>query len=101
MTIMLSATGRPLLALVKHSQKLGRRPVRDPTLKPIMSDGDDTDAAPIAIDKVGASKAGHACQEAWAARTALELLPPSTDLTSFTFEAMPVCGCVGEALVCE
>ena len=38
------------------------------------------------IDKVRASKAGHAFHEAWAARTALELLPPSTDLTAITLE---------------
>ena len=50
-----------------------------------MSD-DDTGAAPIEIDKVRASKAGHAFHEAWAARTALELLPPSTDLTAITLE---------------
>ncbi|HGL6719751.1 hypothetical protein NTJ56_10325 [Burkholderia contaminans] len=47
---------------------------------------DDTGAAPIEIDKVRASKAGHAFHEAWAARTALELLPPSTDLTAITLE---------------
>ncbi|MBG6075351.1 hypothetical protein [Polaromonas sp. CG_9.11] len=41
---------------------------------------------PIEIDKVRASKAGHAFHEAWAARTALELLPPSTDLTAITLE---------------
>lgn len=40
----------------------------------------------IEIDKVRASKAGHAFHEAWAARTALELLPPSTDLTAITLE---------------
>lgn len=40
----------------------------------------------IKIDKVRASKAGHAFHEAWAARTALELLPPSTDLTSISLE---------------
>ncbi|WP_205470676.1 NACHT domain-containing protein [Breoghania sp. L-A4] len=40
----------------------------------------------IAIDKVRASKAGHAYHEAWAARTALELLLPSTDLTAITLE---------------
>lgn len=38
------------------------------------------------IDKTRASKSGHAFHEAWAARTALELLPPSTDLTSITLE---------------
>ena len=46
----------------------------------------DTGTGPIEIDKVRASKAGHAFHEAWAARTALELLPPSTDLTSITLE---------------
>ena len=46
----------------------------------------DPNPAPIAIDKVRASKAGHAYHEAWAARTALELLPPSTDLTAITLE---------------
>ena len=50
-----------------------------------MSD-DDADIVPIEIDKVRASKAGHAFHEAWAARTALELLPPSTDLTAITLE---------------
>jgi hypothetical protein len=50
-----------------------------------MSD-DDTSTTPIEIDKVRASKAGHAFHEAWAARTALELLPPSSDLTAITLE---------------
>ena len=50
-----------------------------------MSD-EDAGTAPITIDKVRASKAGHAFHEAWAARTALELLPPSTDLTAITLE---------------
>lgn len=50
-----------------------------------MSDG-DTRTTPIEIDKVRASKAGHAFHEAWAARTALELLPPSTELTAITLE---------------
>jgi hypothetical protein len=48
--------------------------------------GDDAGKAPITIDKVRASKAGHAFHEAWAARTALELLPPSADLTAITLE---------------
>lgn len=47
---------------------------------------DEVGAIPIAIDKLRASKAGHAFHEAWAARTALELLLPSTDLTSITLE---------------
>ncbi|NYE22083.1 hypothetical protein [Pigmentiphaga litoralis] len=50
-----------------------------------MSD-DDNDTTPIEIDKVRASKAGHAFHEAWGARTALELLPPSSDLTAITLE---------------
>lgn len=47
---------------------------------------DDSAENTIVIDKVRASKAGHAYHEAWAARTALELLPPSTDLTAITLE---------------
>jgi hypothetical protein len=47
---------------------------------------DEIGAAPLEIDKVRASKAGHAFHEAWAARTALELLPPSADLTAITLE---------------
>lgn len=39
-----------------------------------------------AIDKVRASKAGHAFHEAWAARSALELLLPKTRLVSITLE---------------
>ena len=50
-----------------------------------MSD-DNRAKAPMGVDKVRASKAGHAFHEAWAARTALELLPPSTDLTAITLE---------------
>ncbi len=46
----------------------------------------DPNVAPIRLDKVRASKAGHAFHEAWAARTALELLPPQTDLTAITLE---------------
>jgi len=51
---------------------------------------DDNTKAPTTIDKVRASKAGHAFHEAWAARTALELLPPSTDLTAITLEGFDV-----------
>nr|WP_216364746.1 NACHT domain-containing protein [Rhodanobacter glycinis] len=40
----------------------------------------------VAIDKVRASKAGHAFHEAWAARSALELLLPSTSLVAITLE---------------
>ncbi|HCE6431202.1 TPA: hypothetical protein NHO58_006323 [Pseudomonas aeruginosa] len=50
-----------------------------------MSD-DVNGISPVEIDKVRASKAGHAFHEAWAARTALELLPPSADLTAITLE---------------
>lgn len=38
------------------------------------------------IDKVRASKAGHAYHEAWAARSALELLPPNTELVAIALE---------------
>lgn len=54
--------------------------------QPITDDREDGAVTPIALDKVRASKAGHAYHEAWAARTALELLPPSTDLISITLE---------------
>lgn len=54
--------------------------------QPIMHEAEDDIGAPIALDKTRASKAGHAYHEAWAARTALELLPPSTDLTCITLE---------------
>lgn len=50
-------------------------------------DENKTSAAPtLAIDKTRASKAGHAYHEAWAARSALELLMPSTDLAAITLE---------------
>jgi hypothetical protein len=50
-------------------------------------DGVADDPEPsIAIDKVRASKAGHAYHEAWAARSALELLLPATDLVAITLE---------------
>lgn len=51
-----------------------------------MSESEVPRLSAISIDNVRASKAGHAFHEAWAARTALELLPPSTDLTSITLE---------------
>ena len=51
-----------------------------------MSDDKNPNLTSTAIDKVRASKAGHAYHEAWAARTALELLLPSTDLTAITLE---------------
>ena len=50
-------------------------------------DENETGFGPAAaIDKVRASKAGHAFHEAWAARSALELLLPSTDLVALTLE---------------
>lgn len=52
----------------------------------IMSGQDETDTPLIAIDKVRASKAGHAYHEAWAARSALELLMPATDLVAIALE---------------
>lgn len=53
-----------------------------------MADSEDTgDYQKRGIDKVRASKAGHAFHEAWAARSALELLPPSTTLVSIALEA--------------
>lgn len=45
-----------------------------------------SDVPTLAIDKTRASKAGHAYHEAWAARSALELLMPSTDLAAITLE---------------
>jgi hypothetical protein len=51
-----------------------------------MSDQDETDRTPIAIDKVRASKAGHAYHEAWASRSALELLLPGTSLVAIALE---------------
>ena len=51
-----------------------------------MSESEVPRLSAISIDNLRASKAGHAFHEAWAARTALELLPPSTDLTSITLE---------------
>lgn len=51
-----------------------------------MSGHDKTEPTAIAIDKVRASKAGHAYHEAWAARSALELLLPTTDLVAIALE---------------
>lgn len=52
-----------------------------------MTDSEHTmDYQKRGIDKVRASKAGHAFHEAWAARSALELLPPSTTLVSIALE---------------
>jgi hypothetical protein len=50
------------------------------------NDEAEAGAEPILIDKVRASKAGHAFHEAWAARSALELLLPSTNLVAITLE---------------
>lgn len=43
-----------------------------------------------AIDTVRASRDGHAFHEAWAARSALELLPPATTLTAIALEDFSV-----------
>lgn len=43
-----------------------------------------------AIDKVRASRDGHAYHEAWAARSALELLPPTTSLKAIALEGFSV-----------
>jgi hypothetical protein len=51
-----------------------------------MSDGDSNGTTQMEIEKVRASRAGHAYHEAWAAHTALELLPPSTNLAAITLE---------------
>jgi hypothetical protein len=40
----------------------------------------------VAIDNVRASRDGHEYHEAWAARTALELLVPTTTLAAITIE---------------
>lgn len=48
----------------------------------------DTDEKQKGVDKVRASKAGHAFHEAWAARSALELLLPTTDLVAITLEGL-------------
>ncbi|WP_234853280.1 NACHT domain-containing protein [Paracoccus everestensis] len=56
-----------------------------PLDKAIMTDEVRANGA-VVIDKVRASKAGHAYHEAWAARTALELLLPVTNLTAITLE---------------
>lgn len=42
------------------------------------------------IDKVRASRDGHAYHEAWAARSALELLPPHTTLHSIALEGFSI-----------
>ncbi|PAL01760.1 hypothetical protein B8W90_13680, partial [Staphylococcus hominis] len=62
--------------------------IESTTSWPIMTDNKNkTSALPaLAIDKTRASKAGHAYHEAWAARSALELLMPSTDLSAITLE---------------
>lgn len=65
--------------------KLERR-LKEPKNPGIMTDKDETGRPPIAIDKVRASKAGHAYHEAWAARSALELLLPATSLVMLALE---------------
>lgn len=51
-----------------------------------MADSDKFQMSKETIDKVRASKAGHAFHEAWAARSALELLLPHTSLMAITLE---------------
>ncbi len=51
-----------------------------------MADRSEFHADKDTIDKVRASKAGHAFHEAWAARSALELLLPRTMLMAITLE---------------
>lgn len=56
-----------------------------------MTDEADGPAFPSnGVDKARASKAGHAFHEAWAARSALELLPPGADLAAITLEGFAV-----------
>lgn len=55
-----------------------------------MDDDIEMDREQVAIDKVLASKAGHAFHEAWAARSALELLIPSTKLVAITLEGFDI-----------
>ncbi|OLY75701.1 hypothetical protein AU074_21765 [Pseudomonas sp. ATCC PTA-122608] len=55
-----------------------------------MDDNIEMGREPVQIDKVLASKAGHAFHEAWAARSALELLIPSTQLAAITLEGFDV-----------
>ena len=45
-----------------------------------------SDGFPPLVDVVRASRDGHEFHEAWAARTALELIPPGTSLTSIAIE---------------
>lgn len=48
----------------------------------------DPAADSVPVDKVRASRAGHAFHEAWAARSALALLPPDTSLTAIAVEGL-------------
>lgn len=54
-------------------------------------DGDIADYAAVKrVDVVRASRDGHSYHEAWAARSALELLPPKTTLTAIAVEGFTV-----------
>lgn len=46
-------------------------------------------ASPSLTDDVRASRDGHTYHETWAARIALELVYPSTDLVAITIEGFP------------
>jgi len=50
----------------------------------------DNNASPTPTDDVRASRDGHTYHETWAARIALELLHPSTDLVAITMENFSV-----------
>lgn len=52
----------------------------------IGKDNQQVEYGQSAIDTVRASRDGHAFHEAWAARSALELLPPATTLTAIALE---------------
>jgi hypothetical protein len=50
----------------------------------------DNSASPLTTDDVRASRDGHTYHETWAARIALELLYPSTDLVAITMEGFSI-----------
>jgi hypothetical protein len=50
----------------------------------------DSNASPLTTDDVRASRDGHTYHETWAARIALELLDPSTDLVAITMEGFSI-----------
>ena len=57
-----------------------------------MSEDTTTDNGPLkaGIDKVRASRDGHFYHETWAARVALELLPPTSTLTLLAMEGFSI-----------